>query len=595
VTVAERASEVRGVERSSSARAAALRRLAERGITLVVGGALLFAVVWPLLLTDNTFGGDWLAHFWMVWHQAEWLTAEHRPTLFTYATGSAFYPSYAFYGGTLYTGAGLLSVALGGVVRTGFVASWLLAFAMAYGGWVWLGRLLGLGRWAAQVPAILFVSSPYLMTTIYVRGDWPEYMAVSAIPLVAASAVSVLRSDRLRPLPMLALAVSTILLSGSHNITLVWGTVFLVALATGLYVCVPAVRRAIGWRAVARLAAVVVPALLVNAWFLIPDLVYGTKTQIGQDYGQVREALRRSVSVQTWHGIWNLRRVDADPKTTGSALTLPVLAMGWVLVAGALVARRAWGTTWLRVLGLLLLTTTVLTVAMMRPGVLLALPKPFVMIQFSYRLESYILLAVSGGVLAALVLLAKARGLARWWPLLLVPVLASSVYGAVGQADRYEPVADFNSYDAPIFDSIGIFGDATQPELQDQPRPTVVFAARRIHRDRITVTARVGPGALVNTNLLTMAALIHVDGAKVVGAVTTPQYNAAAQRRLVLQVDRDARPGAAKITVSAAHPPAVAIGRALSLLGLCGLLAGFVAALRWSWRARAARAAVRPC
>jgi hypothetical protein len=68
------------------------------------------------------------------------------------------------------------------------------------------------------------------------------------------------------------------------------------------------------------------------------------------------------------------------------------------------------------------------------------------------------------------------------------------------------------------------------------------------------------------------------------------------RRHTVLQVDRTAEPGAATITLRAAHPPAVTVGRLLSLLGLLGLLANAaVPAVRGGWRrARGAAAGVDP-
>ena len=56
----------------------------------------------------------------------------------------------------------------------------------AYGGFYWLGRLAGLGRFVAQVPALIFVTSAYYVTLIYGRGDWPEFVAVSSMPLLVA-------------------------------------------------------------------------------------------------------------------------------------------------------------------------------------------------------------------------------------------------------------------------------------------------------------------------------------------------------------------------------------------------------------------------
>jgi uncharacterized membrane protein len=261
---------------------AARRPLAWLASSLLAAG-LLALIVWPLVLRPDYFGDDWRAHYWFVWHQTEWLLQQHRPTFFLHYRDGVFYPQYAFYGGTLYTSTALLAVVLGSV-RNGYVASWIIAFAAAYGGWFWLARLAGLGRWVAHVPGAVFLTSPYLLTTAYVRGDWPEFVGVCAIPLLAASAVSVLRSDRLRPLPMLALAASTVYFSGSHNLTLLWGGTFLMILAAALYAGVPAVRGWVTGPAVLRLLLVVVPALLVNAWFLVPDVIYGGHTQLGSHF-----------------------------------------------------------------------------------------------------------------------------------------------------------------------------------------------------------------------------------------------------------------------------------------------------------------------
>ncbi len=78
--------------------------------------------------------------------------------------------------------------------------------------------------------------------------------------------------------------------------------------------------------------------------------------------------------------------------------------IAWVLVSLAIFLRRGLRGTWIRVLLICAALTTFLIVLMTHAGLILALPRAYATLQFSYRLESYVLLALSGTVLAALVL-----------------------------------------------------------------------------------------------------------------------------------------------------------------------------------------------
>jgi hypothetical protein len=70
-----------------------------------------------------------------------------------------------------------------------------------------------------------------------------------------------------------------------------------------------------------------------------------------------------------------------------------------------------------------------------------------------------------------------------------------------------------------------------------------------------------------------MPALVTIEGATLIGDHTT-QHDGDVRRHAVLRIDPGATPGAARITIRAAHPPAVTIGRVLSLVGILGLLVG---------------------
>jgi hypothetical protein len=545
----------------------ALHRAAPWALGVVIVGL----VTWPLVFVGGGFSGDWPTHLWFVWHQGEALLHDPRPSLFVHYDDGAFYPHFAFYGGTLYTLVGALSAVLGGSGRNAYVLSWLLAFAAAYGGWTWLGRMAGLGRWWAQLPGVLFVTSPYLLTTTYVRGDWPELVAVCSIPLLIAASISVLRADRLRLLPGLALAVSAIVFSGSHNLTLLWGTTFLAVLGGALCAAVPAARRLVTRRGVLRVASVVVPAVLVNAWYLLPDLAYQAHTVISAQYGNWRYLLEARMDLVSSAHLFALDRPSALPTAAEFVLTLPVLAMGWAAIAGGLTLPRRSGATWARILVVSAVIAAAVIVLMTRAGLVLALPRPYVMIQFTYRLESYVLVAITGAVLAALVLLRDApRRIGRWtW--VLVPVLAVWVIGAIGQTAGHPDGGRISTFLRPTIGSMGIFGDADVPEVAPARLAKITFPPQRVRHDRITVTAGAAPGQVVDTNLMTMPALVTIEGATLIGDHTT-QHDGDVRRHAVLRIDDDATPGAARITIHAAHPAAVTMGRVLSLLGILGLV-----------------------
>ncbi|MCW3003029.1 MAG: hypothetical protein JWQ20_2327 [Conexibacter sp.] len=559
--------------------------------------AVVIAIlVWPLLLVRTGFGGDWATHLWFVWHQASSLVQDHRPSLYLQYEDGVFYPHFAFYGGTLFSVVGFVSAVLGGAGRPAYILSWVVAFAAAYGGWLWLARMAGLRRWFAHAPAILFVTSPYYLTLVYVRGDWPEFMAVSAMPPLAAATVGVLRADRLRPAPALALAAAAIVFGGSHNLTLLWGGTILVVFAVALCLAVPQARRQVTRRGVLRVLGLVVPALLANAWYLVPDAAYQSHTVIASHYGLWRDWLRETSYLVSSGRLFALGRASVDPGVPHFVLALPVLAMAWVLVTAGLLLRSRRASPWMRTLLVVAAVTAALIVLMTHAGLVLALPRPFVMVQFTYRLESYVLLGICGAVLAALVLLRDAPSPARRWAWVVLPVLAVSLIGAAAQVAAYPRGGGFSTFRTPAITSMGVFADATLVELAtDPPVPKVTFPADQVRGDRVSVTVPLDPGQVVDTNLMVMPELIHVEGAQILGNRTTVERQRVT-RHAILRIDPDATPGLATITVTAAHPWPVTVGRLLSLLGLLGLLAhAAVPAVRGGWRrARGAAAGVDP-
>jgi hypothetical protein len=206
-------------------------------------------------------------------------------------------------------------------------------------------------------------------------------------------------------------------------------------------------------------------------------------------------------------------------------------------------------------------------------GVILALPRVYATLQFSYRLESYILLGCSGAVLA---LLALARGedrALRLWSWLLLPVLLVSLVGALQQTaayprmspDRYTALAGFYK-PGTGGETLNDYFDSALPSIDPREAlPAVTFAPTAVRDERIAEVVRAHPGELLITNLAGPPGLVHVDGARIAG-IDGFDHD-------VLQVLPAARSvsGAARtqrISLSPAESWPVVLGRVLSLLGL---------------------------
>jgi hypothetical protein len=440
--------------------------------------------------------------------------------------------------------------------------------------------MAGLRSWRSHVPAVLYVTAPYVMTNIYIRQDLTESAATASIPLLLASGLSVLRADRLRAGPVAALAVSTITLGGSHNLTLLWGTTILGLTAIALAAAVPQVRDMVTRRGLLRVLAIVVPAMAVNAWYLLPDLAYHSHTVIAHRVSEWRDLLGKPGPLVEAKYLFSPGRSSPFP---GSGLTvaLPVLTIAWLAIA-AVAARARWREPWARTLAVLALASAVVLVVMVHPGLITGLPDPWLMLQFSYRLESFVLFGISGATIAALVLLDHTNN--RWSAALLIPIAAFSTFGAARQmhgAPRAK--ADF----AWTIDNFSAFsmGDFADPTLTQRPpvgnTRLVRFLRSDVKHDHIDATIAAQPGDVVYTDLMSLPQMVDVQGARVIGGWALPplQRNWQGRWSLVLQIDEDATPGKAHLVVREARTLPIVGGRIISILGLLGLttVAGVIA------------------
>lgn len=556
-------------------------RLLARLLVVAIPVVAIVITVWPMVVYPHAAYGadDWMIHLWYVWHQTDWMKDHILPTYYVNYPGGVLYPHFAFYAGPLSALAGATSLIVGGDGLAAYIIWWILGVVSAYGGFYWFGRMAGLGRLTAQVPALVFVTSAYYITLIYARGDWPEFVGMSSIPLLVASSISIVRAHRLTPGPVAALAVSTVLFTGSHIITLVFGTAFLLLVLAALVAGVPEARRMITRSGALRWACVVVPAVMANAWFLVPFGAYQHLTRISVSNGLSEFLLNLAKPIVRPEALFTLERASAIEPWQQFVVGLPVLAMAWVLITLLVVlVRRAGSSGWRRTLVILVVLTTATTALMMDVGLFLALPAKVQVLQFTYRLESFVLMGVSAAMIAALVLAREITWrIAQAWRLLLVPLVAFSLIAAAGQIDR-RPIdetlrstfTDFNSF------SIGAYADGKLPEVSGNA-PVVTFPWDKMDANHGSAIIKAGPGGYVASNLLTVVPLVHVDGAKIVAARTTAGPYESFLRLAILQVDKNELPGPVTIRVGPANPWPVVLGKTLSVFGLLGLAANFVA------------------
>jgi uncharacterized membrane protein len=547
------------------------------GAAAAFGAACLLICLlsWPLLFTSSGLEGDWEHHLWFIWQQSLAIDANHAPSFFTNTSYFSFYPQFAFYGGTLYALAGTLSLALDNSPLTAYILTYLLGFAAAYGGWYWLARDLGLSRWPAHVPGLIFLTSAYYLTLIYGRGDWPEFIALSSLPLMSAAGLSILRGRPLRTLPAATFAACAIVFFGSHDITMLWGSTLFALASIVLIACVPELRRRIRLRRALLAAALVGAALMVNAWYLLPALAYSSHTQIGSEITQAHELLSQSMHFVSFGHLFTLSRASTAIAYRSIVLTVPAPAIVWVLASTLVVLASARKGPWPRVLLVLVLVTAAIGVLMTHAGLLLALPGPYTLLQYSYRLEGFISLGVSAAATVILVLARSGSKRVRLWAWTIVPVLIVSTVGAVAQVNGYphtpypreEVFSEFSEQFGEI-DSDYTYVPLS-PILQQNLNELNILP-RQIHDDRASISITAHPGEWLITNIGGGPNLLHISGAVIIGADERNQ--------LVLEVPLNARPGPNyHISITPAQTLPVVLGRWLTLLGVAALAIGLLA------------------
>jgi hypothetical protein len=563
---------------------------------LVIG--LLIA---PMVLTSRAYASDWSNNLWLVWEQSLNIKTLGHPSYFVQSGIAAYFPQFLFYGGTLFSVVGLAASVAGEHPLAAYVLTYLVALLAAYGGWIWLCRQLGLSGWRAHVPAILYVTSSYYVTNIYGRGDFGETVATSAIPLVAAGGAYLLRSRSWNVTPLAVFAVAVVFFTGSHPLTLVWGTTFLASVGfLALAMFWRSARE--HWRRIAATLGVGAIAIGVNAWTLLPTLAYHNRVLHGTD----------TTITQLWYStpsaLFGILRNTVNPTwITGDVQAqAPVLAIGWALLVATVCWRSTTGSMRRAVAGIVALLAALIWLTL-SPTVLGSLPKPWNNIQFPFRLVSYVTLAGSALVACVLLILRQAPSRLRHWSelslvavtLICVSLATQQVWdtpsfyfktrnevftSAVTPPPSYYSGVEYADSSAPIVrptisEIQGGAALAAQPGIELPSSPFTASYSYPI------VVPRSGT---VATNVAAGPYLVHVAGAVAVGRTPLSPGGSYGSTLMVLRVT--GKPGTHEtVTFSTASSPAIRLGviaSGVSLAALLLVLAGVFVAGRKSRRGR---------
>ena len=140
----------------------------------VIPAIVLIALAAPLA-SQRTFASDWGNHLWLVYAQGENIRHLGLPSYYLQSDLGAFYPYYAFYGGTLYAVLGFGSWLAS--ANAAVIVAFVLSLAAAYLSWTWIAVQAGIRGWLIQVPGLLAVTAPYAVSNVYGRGGIPETIA----------------------------------------------------------------------------------------------------------------------------------------------------------------------------------------------------------------------------------------------------------------------------------------------------------------------------------------------------------------------------------------------------------------------------------
>jgi hypothetical protein len=550
----------------------------------------------PFIVRQNSWW-EWNNAFWLLERQTAHIEAHGLPTFFLNISSGAYNPFFLYYAGFTMTVLAYPAAVFG--TWPVFAASIVAAIMCGYLGIWWAARNLGLSAPLAVLPALVFATTPYVLSEMYGRGAWAELIAVNAVAVVVGAVTALLWHPERRRWPAFAALVAAVaFITGTHNVSVMMSAVLVPLLLAVLLPLRPASAGPL-WPAVRRTGAAALLGTGLTAAWLIPNLWFGPSTWIAQP--EVNDQ-----GFGTLHGQVDLVNVLSPLPRIPEEFTgrwvydqAPATALAWALVAFALVLvlgrRPGARKPALAIAGILALVAGLL-VLITNPQWWPHFPRLIRTIQFPFRLLPYLAIL---GALATVVGLILLRGTARRWMTgVLVLLVAVQAAGGVYVVTKSEgggaiPIIPATPSDLPVEGEPTSFADQTQLvhvqfRILRRPYggtptkdPATIDLGDIVTGDigRLKGTGRPGDRLMVP---VVWSQVVRVTGdARIAGR----DENGMA----MVEVTKTGAGGNWTAKAEAAHPWQVVVGRVISVLSALILLALAVAeVLRWRRRPRAA-------
>jgi hypothetical protein len=410
-------------------------------------------------------------------------------------------------------------------------------------------------------------------------------MAVSALPLVFAAALRLARG-RWRTGPVACLVVGTAVFSGSHNITLLWGST-LAVVALAFYWLLSGASRELPWRRMLGVAGLVAVGVGLNGWFLLTDVRHAHDTIISAEHTPWSLTSQFDSAAVIFDP---LRTVPRQSGTPALYVQAPVLALAW----GLIVAPFSWRDRGLRPgLATALIVLGGVLILSMSSGAYTLLPAVFQRVQFPYRLQTYVALACAGLVLVGALALTRrsetglATGSDRGISFGLALVISFGIalcawqlwvphtHQAISYSNRAQALGGLPTLLPRSWYAGNDFGDRSAPVIASTEE--FQFQAVHVADDRLTASFALpsGPQPFA-TNIAGGQYLVHVaGGVRVLGR--NPSGDLVLERTM-----GGSQP--VRVELSPRLSPAVVLGRIMTVASAALLMAWAVAA--WVRRRR---------
>ena len=276
--------------------------------------------------------------------------------------------------------------------------------------------------------------------------------------------------------------------------------------------------------AIGAVAGLGILATAANAWFLLPDLSYAQRTLITKS--------GFSQEISGWFSapgnlLTPLRHTPKESTTPDLFTQLPILVMLWVIGLSVLALREPVSAAWRRFIAGIVVVCSALLLLLMTDWSWRAVPEFLTYLQFTFRLETYILLCLALLVIASLVWLQQAAaGTQRAAYAVLAVVLTMNAGLAIWQVwhapsvylpDRHDTFVSTTQLPKTWYDP-GLFRDQSERIVPGAPdTPQVIIPPDAGARDRTVVVPTPAGVRDVTTNLATGPYLLDVDGAEPIG------------------------------------------------------------------------------